>query len=156
MDWAALAVTPQRNGVKALIERGERIPAGQLQRIRTIMRPLLNLDDSDTAQYGRAAARLNACGFQTVIMGHTHLPREVRDAASRRASYINCGTWIDAIEIPPHTLDRPASTEVDPLEAALRALLEGSLRRSFSPHWADVLVAPDGNVQEALLKDTWS
>jgi hypothetical protein len=66
LDWVALSMVPQQNGVRAIIRRGESIPAAQLRRIQAAMAPLLVPDDMDTAQYGRAARRMNAAGFQTV------------------------------------------------------------------------------------------
>jgi UDP-2,3-diacylglucosamine pyrophosphatase LpxH len=169
VEWAALVLTPQRNGVRAILERGEHVPPAQLRRIRTIMRPLLEPHSADTAQYGRAASRLNAAGFQTVVMGHTHLAREVQWAPDRPASYINCGTWIDSIEIPSAVLEEPitrslSSTDTgaadeggafdDPLESALRDLLRGTLPRTFSPNWAEIVVAASGEVEEAYLRGT--
>ncbi len=98
-------------------------------------------------------------GFQTVVMGHTHLPREVGGTSNGRASYINCGTWIDTIEIPPEVLQSPrsrddATKEADPLEQVLHNLLRGTLPRKFSPNWAEILISRDGNVQEARLRGT--
>jgi UDP-2,3-diacylglucosamine pyrophosphatase LpxH len=149
-DWMSLALTPQENGVRSILERGEPIPAEQRRRIRAVMRPLIQPDSTDTAQYGRAAKRLNAAGFQTVIMGHTHLPREVIDASNEVASYINCGTWIDSIEVPPHVLEEPAGE--DPLDGWLRSLLRDTAHRNFQPTWAEALVAPEGKVESARLR----
>ena len=96
-DWLSPSSRPTARGLAALFEDGEDVPPARLAQIRAVMRELLLADGSDrldgpAEQYGEAARRLIAKGngVEAVVMGHTHLPRQIPMGPG---VYINTGTW---------------------------------------------------------------
>jgi UDP-2,3-diacylglucosamine pyrophosphatase LpxH len=141
------------DSVSELVAKNKPIPADRLAKIRVSLRRLLAGDRTfDRAapdgQYCKAARRLRRGKIETVVMGHTHLARHHGDA--NKATYINTGTWADLVTVPPAAL-------VDGDDAALSAFLVDLIKdrdvRTFRPTYADVLVARDGSVVHAALKD---
>lgn len=63
--------------------------------------------------YLSAAERIAAAGFNVVLFGHTHLPKEMRLPSG--ATYINTGTWADVLRIPAAALrhDSAGREELD-------------------------------------------
>ena len=148
--------TPQKDGLSAMFERGERLPADRLEKVRSVLRKLLVDDDSvrwdaDAQQYGHAARRYvhDADGeVETVVMGHTHLPRHLGPAD--KAWYINTGSWADVIRIPNEVL-QPGHGPA--LEKLLLDLWNDEIR-AFAPTHASLRIDADGHVREASLQRT--
>lgn len=144
---------PGDNLEKFLVS-GQRIPLDRLAQIQGVIAAMVCDDDSlnpagATEQYGRNAERLRASGgVDVVVMGHTHKPRHVGDPD--HASYINTGTWIDSITVPPETL-QPGDEGLARLQRWLSDLYHDRGVRSFRPHWADLRIEADGEVSEARL-----
>ncbi|MBF0400291.1 MAG: metallophosphoesterase [Magnetococcales bacterium] len=85
-------------------------------------------------------------GIQTVVMGHTHRRSIIRTGG--QAQFINTGCWSDVVFFPEMALSSdPALGEF------LNRLIVLDQCRVFKPFFADILIAPDGNVQEADLID---
>jgi hypothetical protein len=103
---------------------------------------------------------------QTVVMGHTHLAREVSPAANPAlfpddwrerlelaqqrgaqdvALYINTGTWADRVRM---NFDRLSDDEY--LVSFLRDLID-DVRPNLVAHFADIVVAASGEVLLARL-----
>jgi len=156
-DILLVAWQSRKDGLARLIRESREIPRRRLEQIRVAMAKLLLEDrsqqaDGDTEQYGKAADRLIATSggsVQTVVMGHTHLPRHI--GMPDRASYINTGTWADVIRVPPELLKE----DVDAAAFAgfLRDLLHGGLRKTPAS-FGDVRVEAGGAV--ALAKLEWA
>jgi len=93
---------------------------------------------------------LNDAGgeVETVVMGHTHLPR--RHGPADRASYINTGSWADVIRIPNEVLE-PGNGAA--LEQLLIDLWNDEVR-TFAPVHASLRIDGDGHVREARLQET--
>jgi hypothetical protein len=152
-DVLVAAWNARNDGMGALLDRGEDIPARQLEQIRVAMAKLLLDDtsdrpDGDTAQYGAAARRLIAASggdVELVVMGHTHLPRHV--GAPARASYINTGTWADVIRVPSAALQPGATRALQDFLLELR----GGGARSTPATYADVCIDSNGRVTSAAL-----
>ena len=150
--WIDLAVERDAHGLAMRLERGERIPARQLRRIRLALHRLL-LDDRSAApdgpigHQGAEAARILASSggaIDTVVMGHTHLARHV--GPPDRARYINTGTWADVVRVPA-----AAMTDDDAL-ASFLADLHADRRPDVPATWADVRIEPEGQVGHARLE----
>jgi UDP-2,3-diacylglucosamine pyrophosphatase LpxH len=151
-DWLRVVEEARRDSLSELLRRGEPVPAKRLKQIRVALRKLLLDDRSDqmdgpTEQYGRAAERLIQAdpSVQVVLMGHTHLPRQVDFAL--RGRYINTGTWIDRIRVPATALADGADRA---LEDFLRGLLENR-RPDCPPTYADLRIDAAGRVERAEL-----
>jgi UDP-2,3-diacylglucosamine pyrophosphatase LpxH len=142
------------DSVSELVSKKKPIPRDRLARVRVALRRLLANDhtfdrSAPDGQYTLAAERLcKGPGVETVVMGHTHLARQQGDAS--KAWYINTGTWADLVTVPKGALEDGAD---DALAAFLVDLVEDRGVRSFIPTYADVLVAPDGHVVHAALRD---
>jgi UDP-2,3-diacylglucosamine pyrophosphatase LpxH len=152
-DWAGV-FSPGKDGIAAIFQRGEPVPPQRLHQIRLAMRRLLLADASASSwdgpgqQYGEAAKRMiqnSNGGIQTVVMGHTHLARQI--GTGQRADYINTGAWVDVVRVPPEVLADGADDE---LSNCLRHLKEG-VGRQFLPTYADLRVEADGHVSRAQL-----
>lgn len=153
-DVLAAAWNARRDGLSELFDRGEPIPPKRLEQIRVAMRAMLldaaeDRPDGPTERYGAEAARLIADSdgeVETVVMGHTHLPRHAGPPA--RAHYINSGTWADVIRVPAAVLKPGAGAA---LTDFLRGLRDGQGRQTPATY-ADVRVEADGRVSEARLR----
>jgi UDP-2,3-diacylglucosamine pyrophosphatase LpxH len=148
--------TPQKDGLSAVFERGEQLTPDRLEQVRCVLSKLLVDDDSmkldgDAQQYGQAASRYvrdSGGEIETVLMGHTHLPRHL--GPPDRAWYINTGSWADVIRIPSAALQPGNGPE---LEQVLRELWKDEIR-SFVPTHASLRIDADGRVSEARLQQT--
>jgi hypothetical protein len=149
-----IAAWKNRNdGLFALLERNEQIPAERLKQIQTAMRQMLLSDmsdrvDGETGAYGAAARRLiqeSHGSIDVVIMGHSHLPRHIGPA--ERASYINTGTWADVIRVPRRALDEDGARDMHDFLVKLKQ----DRCRSTPATYADVHIDADGAVVSAVL-----
>ena len=160
-DIVRIAWKSREDSLAKMISQNETIPKDRLQQIRLVMQRLLlddegNRLDGDTAQYGKAAHRIIESSngeIEAVIMGHTHLARSV--GPTKRASYINTGTWADIIRVPNLALDtnknEPAADEA--LISFLTSLLNNN-RPDMSRPYAELHIAEDGAVLTNELKWT--
>ena len=152
-EWGAIAFTPKDDGLAAIFARGGQIGPKRLLQIRTVLRELLMNDTSDrldgpTGQYGEAARRMIEAGkgIEAVVMGHTHLPRQVK--MGERGVYLNTGTWVDRFRVPVAALADNGDQE---LEAFLRGLA-GDVRAPLPPTYGEVLVNAEGRVTAAEVR----
>lgn len=155
LEWRKIVFSPRKDGVRALLTEGPReIPAERLRQIRMVLRKLLMADLSDlesgpTGPYGRAARRLVASGAaDLVVMGHTHLPRDISFDGGGR--YINSGTWVDRFRVPEKVLEDDDEPANNALTEFLRALCEDR-RDPLSPTFVDVRVDAGGGIRSAEL-----
>jgi UDP-2,3-diacylglucosamine pyrophosphatase LpxH len=153
VDWLSIYAKPWEDSLSTLLAKSDPLPSDRLQKIRVALRHLLLGDLSDrsdgpTEQYGKAAERLRASGngVETVLMGHTHLPRHI--GPPERATYINTGTWVDRMRVPSKALEDGQDTL---LEEFLRALIKDK-RSPLPPTYGDVTVDADGRVRAATLE----
>ncbi|WP_437715389.1 metallophosphoesterase [Sorangium sp. So ce448] len=154
-DWVPLALDwPVTDSIMELVGQGRRIPNVRLQRIRTIMRRMLandstfkrDWDDPKDALLG-AAKRMLTGDVEIVVMGHTHLAREIHVGAGR--TYINTGTWADLVRVPDDALAEGKDTE---LADFLKKLCKDEARTQVFT-FADITLGEDGRVREARLRD---
>lgn len=151
-DVLSIAWSAREDSLATLLERGMPVPPQRLRQIQLVMRRLLLDDRSDrsdgpTEQYGAAAKRLiddSKGEIETVVMGHTHLARQIGDAG--RASYINTGTWADVVRVPARAIEDEGA-----LEMFLRDLHADRLRASPRTY-ANLRVETDGRVTHATLE----
>lgn len=145
------------NSLAARIRRGEAIDAATLKRLHKGLNAVLEGDLSfeksdEKGPYADAARRMIGRGAaKLVIMGHTHLMRDIefKDSGGR---YLNTGTWADLIR-----LDKAALAEASAgpkFTAWLRRLVSNDLKgvRECDPHFADVTVDHDGHIVRAALR----
>jgi UDP-2,3-diacylglucosamine pyrophosphatase LpxH len=133
------------------LRRGERLEREQLRKISVALAHALQGDRTfelgqPDGPYLDAARRMIEGGVaKLVVMGHTHLAREVDVLPGGK--YVNTGTWADLLRVPGECL---ADTD-DALEALqewLKALVTNDLkgRRYADPAYADILLDDDGRV----------
>jgi hypothetical protein len=152
-DVLRAAWNGRHDGLSEILARGEEIPRNRLEQIRVAMWRMLLDDtsdriDGDTQQYGLAAQRIiesSGGAIQVVLMGHTHLPRQV--GPSGRATYINSGSWTDVIRVPQAALERGRHVE---LQRFLTELYFDGLRTPMAAY-ADLRVEGDGRVSSTTL-----
>lgn len=137
--------------IKTKLEKGEDVDPKRLQKLQVALRAKLAADRSfeegDDAGECAEAARgmIEAKVARVVVMGHTHLRRDVPFGEGR---YLNTGTWADLIRVKksdPFLQDSEAGRAA--LLAWLRRLVTNDLEgiRLPDPTYADVRVA-DGHV----------
>lgn len=153
-EWIAAWRDANRESWSERLRNGELIPAESLRRVQALLARMLLDDrssslDGPTEQYGAAAQRMLGGEMQTVVMGHTHLAREV-GVSQDRATYLNTGTWADVVRIPRECLAETADGQAS-LSAFLRGLLMDSGVRVFQPTFADIVLSADGEVLKARL-----
>ncbi|WP_437486166.1 metallophosphoesterase [Sorangium sp. So ce1014] len=145
---------PVADSMKVLLDQGKTIPKARLQRIRTAMRRMLAIDrtferdwnDPKDALLG-AAKRMLTGDVEVVVMGHTHLAREIHVGAGRM--YINTGTWADLVSVPADALAEGKDAE---LTDFLKRLCKDEARTQILT-FADITLGEDGRVREARLRD---
>ena len=152
-EWLQIFQQVRQGSLTDLLQRGEPVPVKRLQQMRVLMRRLVSEEvfrrDGPTGVYGQAAQRMLGHDVEVVVMGHTHLARHIGPA--ERATYINTGTWADCIRVPEQVLaEGPEALAA--LPDFLRRLLQDENVRSRCPTYADIRVAPDGQVQQARLE----
>ena len=156
----------RKESLAEILRCGGEISEDRLLRIWTALRRMLLHDESfrldgPTGPYGAAAQRLFDKNTKVVVMGHTHLAREVRFS---EGLYLNTGTWADIVRVPAAALavvdesakvPEPAVDALDHLDRFLRTLINDDGSRRFVLTWADLRVEADGRVTEACLQE-WS
>lgn len=107
MLWKILLGSGE-DGLRAMFERGEVIPMPRLKKLQSALRWVLAEDRTFAEGFAdgdcyAAAEKMNAAGVaKVVIMGHTHLARNI--AMENGGRYINTGTWADLIQVDPEIL----------------------------------------------------
>lgn len=150
--WFRAWVTPDKNSLSNILKEGRSLPAKRIEQLRIAIRKLLRDDDSDrpdgpAEQYGEEAKRLlsSSAELDTVVMGHTHLPRCKRYG---QGTYINSGTWIDRFRVPNATLADTTGVE---LAAFLKKLLVSGGVPPLPPTFADLSIDTTGRVTRSEL-----
>lgn len=139
----------RNDSLKTILEKGGRIERGRLEKIRVALSRALERDrtfdfDGPDGPYLEAARRMTSHDTaKVVVMGHTHLARDVDLEQGRR--YINTGTWADLIRVPPGCLS-PTEEGLAALQDWLAKLILDDLAslRDADPTYADVLISRDG------------
>jgi hypothetical protein len=108
--------------------------------------------ESEQSPYLQAARELAQGDIRHVVMGHTHLMRDIALPSGGR--YLNSGTWADLMRVPAAVLE----AEPEHARAALQALVQDIQARRFQdliwqrPSYARLALA-DGRVQEASVQE---
>jgi hypothetical protein len=153
---------------------GQRPTTVELARLRLIAKNALvgdtsdilsSVDDALAVAAGEILTRSKGA-VQTVIMGHTHLAREVtprsnaalfpedwrdrielaqQEGTEHRALYINTGTWADRVRVDVEKLE-----DDDYLVGFLQDLID-DVRPRLVAHFGEVVVASTGEVIHARL-----
>lgn len=146
------------DGLKEMYARGESIPMPRLRKLQAALRGVLDGDRTfeeglpDGNCHAAAKKMIEAGVAKVVVMGHTHLARDIAVPADGR--YLNTGTWADLIRIDASLL---ADTDEAREEFAewLRKLAEDRLDgiRQHMPRFACVEVDDAGRVGSASLHE---
>ncbi len=139
--------------LKARLERGEAIEPDRLRKLQVALRCKLSgdatFDEGDAAGPYAAAARdmIDAGVARVVIMGHTHLRRDIPQAGGGR--YLNTGTWADMIRVDDALYDDSQEGRTA-LVDWLRKLVKNDIGdlRICDPSYADVRLDDDLHVIE--------
>jgi UDP-2,3-diacylglucosamine pyrophosphatase LpxH len=142
----------RKESIREILSRGDPIPTDRQKKIRAVMRELLLNDGSarlngQTGPYGKAAERLlrDNAEIEAVVMGHTHLAREVH---YDHGIYINSGTWIDNIVVPDDVITDESGQS---LNTFLQNLLF-DIRPLRPATYADIRVESDGHLAAVGLR----
>ncbi len=147
---------PDRDSLKTLLENGEPVDQARLRKLQVSLESKLandrTFDLADTESSGSKpyvdAARemINAGAAKVVIMGHTHLRRNIPSLSGGR--YLNTGTWARLIRIESEYLTDSDAAR-DSFVGWLHKLVENELDAISEsvPTYADVCVI-DGAVVE--------
>lgn len=150
--WQRFFQKDPRDGLRARFEREESVDDRTLYKLRTALRAKLQSDrtfdeNNPGDQYCKAASAMIAKGIaKVVVMGHTHLRRNVKVEGGL---YLNTGTWADLIRLDESLLREDKATSeqfVDWLRRLSTNQLDG-IRQCF-PTYADVSVSDDGRIME--------
>lgn len=94
-------------------------------------------------------------GFDLVVFGHTHLPKRIDITLDgRTARYLNSGTWVDVMRLPPAITNSDESLA----KAALSGFIAAIGSNDFAPYvrrylsYVEAVVADDGRVIEAEVR----
>src|SRR5262249_12891608 len=93
----------EEDGLKAMFSRGEAIPAARLRKLQAALRGVLDGDKTfeaglpDGNCYAAARKMVEAGVAKAIVMGHTHLARDIDLPGGAR--YLNTGTWADLIRL---------------------------------------------------------
>jgi hypothetical protein len=146
----------ETDGLRAMFARGAAIPTARLQKLQAALRGVL--DGDKTFEEGlpdgncHAAARkmVEAGVAGVVVMGHTHLARDIELPGGGR--YLNTGTWADLIRVDKALLADTDDAREE-FSGWLRKLAEDRLDgiREHMPRYADVEVDDAGHVRSARL-----
>jgi UDP-2,3-diacylglucosamine pyrophosphatase LpxH len=150
----------EQDGLRAMFERRAAVPEERLAKLQVALRGMLDGDRTFDRGFAdgechAAAHKMVAAGVaKVVVMGHTHLARDVELPGGGR--YLNTGTWADLIRIDPRLLGDTGAAREE-LTAWLRQLSEDRLDgiREPRPSYADVRVNDEGHVvfTEQMLRD---
>jgi UDP-2,3-diacylglucosamine pyrophosphatase LpxH len=101
-------------------------------------------------EYERAARALSERGFEYVVLGHTHLARQIRHD---RGWYLNSGTWADLMRLPDALLAASPDDALPALRAFVADLKANRLDRylMFLPTYVRLELDGDGRVVDGRL-----
>lgn len=145
-----LFLRDQTRSLKTRLVNGEPIESERLRKLQVALRAKLAGDTSFnesevSSEYARAARHMiETETAKVVVMGHTHLRRDVEFAGGR---YLNTGTWADLLRVEDAILvDSEEGREA--LVGWLRQLATDQIDgiRLADPTYADVRVNNDGHV----------
>jgi hypothetical protein len=155
-EWRLLFHKPRTDSLRAHIDENRPIDEKRMRKVQVGLKHALEGDftfdhHGPDGPYCEAAKRLvsgQGDAPKVVLMGHTHHHRETSLGRDRR--YLNTGTWVDLIRVPPEVLKPDALTA---FAGWLRGLvLEPWKLRYAEPAFADIrldgtlkLVDPDGS-----------
>lgn len=150
--WGAMA----RSAAALLRMRVAALPERRLHQLHTALRALGEQDCSfdlerESPTYLDAARATAAGGFDVVVYGHTHLPKQIRLDS---ALYLNTGTWCDVMRMPPE-IGLPYEAAGPALRRFVEALRTNDYRAYVCRYltYARIAVDPQGHapVTEAAL-----
>jgi hypothetical protein len=148
-----LFVGDESTNFRARLEKGESVDLDRLRKLQIALRARMNgdkaFDRRDSSNEYAFAARdmIDAGVASVVVMGHTHLERDVAFAGGGR--YLNTGTWADRIRVDDAILADSEEGRAALMEWLRRLVLdELNPIRFCSPTYADVRVSDDGRVIE--------
>jgi UDP-2,3-diacylglucosamine pyrophosphatase LpxH len=154
-DWIREFLRNPEDSLAKFLESGQDIPSDRINQLQKVIAEMVTKGDDflnpsgATEQYGKNAQRLcGGTGVEVVVMGHTHNPRHVGE--SKKASYINTGSWVDYIGVPRGVLEQSKDGAAQ-LQRWLSDLYHDHGVRGFQPHWANLRIEKDGKVSEAYL-----
>lgn len=160
-DMLSTALLERENdGLRAIFERGEEIPADRLRKLQVALGAVPNrvraFDKglADGECYAAAKRMVEAGTAKVVVMGHTHLAR-VNDLPGG-GRYLNTGTWADLIKVEDALLDDSAAGRAA-LGEWLRRVATDQLEgvRVCCPSYGDVVVNEDGRVDMERARLGW-
>ncbi|TWU44933.1 hypothetical protein Q31b_01040 [Novipirellula aureliae] len=105
--------------------------------------------DTETNVYLIPAAELIKRGFEAIVFGHTHFPKEIEMGGGK---YLNAGTWADVLRLPKEI---GSSNETIADEAIEKFLLDMK-QQNYEPYvvrhlsYVRAIVERDGSVNTAL------
>jgi hypothetical protein len=105
--------------------------------------------DYEESAYLAPAKRAARAGFQVVIFGHTHLPKQLPlDGELRATQYLNTGTWADLMAVPAALWDPDVDIARRAFTRFLRSLRVGQTTkwRRSAPTYARLEFEGDGLV----------
>lgn len=88
-------------------------------------------------------------GFEAVVFGHTHFPKEVE---LNDGKYLNAGTWADVLRLPVAI----GSDDESEADAAISTFLEDVQQQNYGPHtirnqaYVQAVVEENGSVDASL------
>jgi len=106
--------------------------------------------DSEKDEYRQPAQTIiEQGGFEAVVFGHTHFPKEVQLDGGK---YLNAGTWADVLRLP----DAISSDDESEADAAISSFLEDMRQQNYAPYtvrkqaYVEAVVEEGGSVDASL------
>lgn len=106
--------------------------------------------DTEKDEYREPAqAIIEQGGFEAVVFGHTHFPKEVQLDGGK---YLNSGTWADVLRLP----EEISSDAESVADAAISTFLEDMRRQNYAPYtvrkqaYVQAVVEENGSVDASL------
>lgn len=155
--WQVVVEKIRPESIAQKIHKNEPIGSKQLKRVQLSLARALEGDrtfddDSPEGPYADAARRMlfvngtDGRRPKVVVMGHTHLIRQIDFKEGRY--YLNTGTWVDLIKVPPEIVDETTGTAK--LDEWLRHLiLDTKTLRIADPAYADILLDEAGQIRQS-------
>ncbi len=106
--------------------------------------------DKEKDEYRRPAqTMIEQGGFEAVVFGHTHFPKEVQLSGGK---YLNAGTWADVLRLP----DAVSSDDESEADVAISTFLEDMQQQNYAPYtvrkqaYVQAVVEESGSVDASL------
>lgn len=106
--------------------------------------------DSEKVEYREPAqAIIEQGGFEAVVFGHTHFPKEIHLDGGK---YLNAGTWADVLRLP----EAISSDDESEADAAVSTFLEDMRQQNYAPYtvrsqtYVEAIVDECGSVEASL------